>query len=115
MVITGIQTVESDEITSLDVEKGMRPCLTYGLALACDAVFTDGVRAFKRIDELTATIGLDDTLLVLKENLGSIGPLRESAGCAVDGMDVPSMRMMVLQLQLFRMGQDAKVRALEGA
>jgi len=113
MGITGADAVSNVDATTLDV--AVRTCLTYGVALACDAVFKDGRAALNRIEELTATIGLDDTLLVLKDNIGLIGQLKETAACALDGMDVRTMRMMVFQLHMFRMMQDAKVKALEAS
>lgn len=109
MSITGIRVVSNDDCSRLDVAKGIRNCLTYGLALACDAVFEDGRRALARIEELTATLGLDDTLLVLKDNLESIGKFKNVQGCALPGMDMAKMRMMVFQLHMFRMMQDAMI------
>lgn len=103
----------SDEASSLDVAKGYRSCLTYGLALACDAIFDDGKAAFARIEELTATLGVDDVLLVLKDNLVSIGKLKANADCAMPGMDTAKMRIMVFQLQLFRMMQEVAIQAVE--
>ena len=113
MTFEGMGIVAGQDVSSLDLAKGVRTCLTYGLALACDAVFVDGKAAFARIGELTAIIGPDDVLLVLKDNLGSIGKLRETGSCAMPGMDLAAMRMMVFQMQILREIQDGMIKAEE--
>lgn len=89
----------------------MRTCLSVGLALACDAVFENGRAAFARIETLTETIGLDETLAVLKESLESIGKLKAHSACPLDGMDTGKLRMMVFQFHMFRMVQQAMIQA----
>lgn len=113
MGVTGIRMAASDELDARDVAKGVRTCLTVGLALACDAVFVNGRAALARIDELMETVGLDDTLIVLRDSLESIGPLKPVCGCALESMDTEKLRMMVFQFHMFRMVQHAMIEAAE--
>ena len=115
MECKGITSVASDDLDGLDVAKGVRTCLTVGLALACDAVFENGRAAMARIEELTESVGLDETLVVLKDSLGSLGKLKEHASCPLDYMDTEKLRMMVFQFQMFRLVQHAMIQAREGA
>lgn len=113
MTLQGIRMVSSEDISSVDIAKGVRTCLTVGLALACDAVFENGKAAFLRIEELTATLGLDETLVVLKDNPQSIGRLKPIAACSLDGMDTGKLRMMVFQFQMFRAMQHGMIEQAE--
>jgi len=111
MSIKGIKRVSSDGVDALDVAKGMRSCLTVGLALACDAVFENGRAAFARIEELNGSLGLDETLIVLRDSLGSVGKLKPQCSCSLDGMDTEKLRTMVFQIHMFRMVQHAMIEA----
>lgn len=113
MSMRGIGSAASTDVDALDVAKGMRTCLTVGLALACDAVFENGRAAFARIDELTVSIGLDETIVVLRDSLASVGKLKPHCSCAMDGVDTETLRMMVFQLHMFRMMQHSVVESQE--
>lgn len=113
MGITGIRVSASDELDAKDVAKGVRTCLTVGLALVCDAVFENGRAALARIDELMETVGFDDTLVVLRDSLGSVGQLKPECSCALDGLDTDKLRMMVFQFHMFRVVQHAMIEAAE--
>jgi hypothetical protein len=113
MGVTGIRVAASHELEAKDVAKGVRTCLTVGLALACDAVFHDGRGAFVRIEELTASIGAEDTLVILRDTPGRIGELKPECSCALDSLDTEKLRMMVFQFQMFRMMQHAMIEAAD--
>lgn len=113
MGIENVRQVASDEMDALDMAKGVRTCLTVGLALACDAVFENGRAAMARIDELTETIGVDETLSVLRVSLESIGKLKGQAVCPLPYMDTDKLRMMVFQFQMFRMVQHGMIQLEE--
>lgn len=115
MEFKGIKSVASDDLDGIDMAKGVRTCLTVGLAFACDAVFENGRAAMARIEELSESIGLDETLVVLKDSLVSIGRLKQQASCPLDYMDTEKLRMMVFQFQMFRMVQHAMIQAEEEA
>lgn len=115
MTIEGMRVVSGNDASPLELAKGVRTCLTYGLALACDATFVDGKAAFARIEELMATLGCDTTLTVLKDSLGTIGKLKDTTSCAMPGMDTAKMRMMVFQLGIFRVMQEGMIQAHEAA
>lgn len=108
--VTGVRFLEAGEMTERDAALGLRSCLTYGLALACDAVFEDGRTAFGEIDALTNSAGLEATLKALSRNLEVFGRLKTNPCCSLEEMDAVKMRLMVLQLQLFRMMQDARIQ-----
>ncbi|MCC7253143.1 hypothetical protein [Hyphomicrobium sp.] len=111
MGITGVRVVTCADVSRRDFQVGLRSCLTVGLSLACDQVFEDGAAAVARIDELMKTHGADGTLEIIGKSPESIGALRPNPRCsALPRMGVAEMRLMVFQMQLFRVIQDGVVR-----
>lgn len=89
---------------------GLRSCLTYALALACDAVYLDGTKAFAAIDVASSSVGVDAVVQALMEKPETFGRLKNRTRCALAGMTREQMRLMVMQLFLFRKMQEAKIK-----
>ncbi len=109
--VTGIWTVMGGLMDERESALGLRSCLTYGLALACDAVYEDGRAAFEEIDTLANAGGVEAVIKVLSRNPESLGAMKENPASVLPGMQRAEMRLMVLQLFLFRISQDGFIRA----